>query len=247
MKRIIVGVFKVCAAAVSLSACAVQGNDNALSAIAPRIDQAEAKLRVTAAMQPAGDQSTTQISTGHFLADTGITAPTPAGYTSFCVRFADQCEADAASPRTITLTDEIWKKLSAVNLEINEAIWPQEDSRHYGRNEYWTIPTDGYGDCEDIALTKRKKLTEAGLPLPALRMAVVITPKRDRHAVLTIATDKGDFVLDNLNDTVQSWDKTGYRWIERQNAAEGWVSLQDAPRLLAGNDMSLATGSARAN
>ena len=26
---------------------------------------------------------------------------------------------------------------------------PEEDAAHYGVVDYWTIPKDGYGDCED--------------------------------------------------------------------------------------------------
>ena len=50
-----------------------------------------------------------------------------------------------------------------------------DDQRHYGRAEYWNIPTDGYGDCEDYALTKRRDLIAAGFPAQALRIAVVLT------------------------------------------------------------------------
>ena len=61
----------------------------------------------------------------------------------------------------------------------------------------------------------------------ALRMAIVITPKAERHAILTIATDKGDYVLDNLTQEILPWDRTGYRWLARQDDRNdwGWVDL----------------------
>jgi len=34
--------------------------------------------------------------------------------------------------------------------------------------------------------------------------------------VLTVRTDKGDYVLDNLTDKVKIWDATGYRFLKRQ-------------------------------
>ncbi len=142
----------------------------------------------------------------------------------------------------MTLNDSTWQTLARTNSLVNETIWPEDDQKHYGRAEYWTIPTDGYGDCEDIALTKRKQLLQAGLPMPALRMAVVITPQHERHAVLTVVTDKGDLVLDNLTDEIESWDKTGYRWLERQDAsASAWVSIETAPRLFAAYDANIPT------
>jgi hypothetical protein len=49
-------------------------------------------------------------------------------------------------------------------------------------------------------------------------MAVVVTPKRERHAVLLVETDKGEFVLDNLRSAILPWQVTGYRWVQRQNS-----------------------------
>ena len=102
------------------------------------------------------------------------------------------------------------------------------DATHYGKEEYWTIPTDGYGDCEDYVLAKRQVLIHLGLPEPALRIAVVITPRLVRHAVLTVVTDEGNFVLDNLRDDILPWDGTDYVFIKRQDPASvsGWVSLR---------------------
>jgi predicted transglutaminase-like cysteine proteinase len=41
--------------------------------------------------------------------------------------------------------------------------------------EHWDIGADGYGDCDDYALAKRMALIEAGLPMRALRIAIVRT------------------------------------------------------------------------
>ncbi len=112
-----------------------------------------------------------------------------------------------------------------------------DDQTHYGRAEYWNIPTDGFGDCEDYALTKRRDLMTAGFPAPALRIAVVLTDRNERHAVLTVATDRGDYVLDNLTSTIRNWDDTDYLWIERQDPSKawGWVMLDKSqnPALMA--------------
>ena len=53
--------------------------------------------------------------------------------------------------------------------------------------------------------------------MSAMRVAVVAMPQRERRAILTIATDKGDLVLDNLTDQIKLRKMTGYRWIERQD------------------------------
>src|SRR4051794_32938629 len=70
----------------------------------------------------------------------------PAGFASFCLRFADQCSTDPTSPAAVTLDVATLNKLARVNRGVNGAIWPEDDEKHYGRAEYWTIPTDGYGD-----------------------------------------------------------------------------------------------------
>jgi predicted transglutaminase-like cysteine proteinase len=146
------------------------------------------------------------------------TTGVPAAFIGFCARFPDQCPAILGPARPIVLTEEIWKTLLKVNSTVNSSVRPLPDREHYGRSEYWTLSSDGYGDCEDYALTKRKDLIAAGLPLSALRMAVVVTPKRERHAVLLVETDKGEFVLDNLRSAILPWQVTGYRWVQRQNS-----------------------------
>ncbi|NIJ47928.1 transglutaminase-like cysteine peptidase [Rhizomicrobium electricum] len=155
-------------------------------------------------------------------------AQTPAGFAGFCLRFASQCISTPGNATVVQLTDQSWQSLSRINRKVNSDIWPEEDEKHYGRNEYWTIPTDGLGDCDDYALTKRKDLIDAGFPMPALRLAVVYSPQSGRHAVLTVKTDKGDLVLDNLRDDILPWNATGFTWIERQAASDPmrWTSLQ---------------------
>jgi predicted transglutaminase-like cysteine proteinase len=156
------------------------------------------------------------------------TVTSPAGFINFCTRFVDQCASDG--PKLMALTPEAWAKLQEVNDRVNRAIMPEADMSHYGIAEYWTIPSDGRGDCEEYALSKRKELVAAGFPIRALRMAIAILSNGERHAVLTIATDHGDYVLDNLVANVKSWDNTGYQWVARQDpeTAWGWVSLLPA-------------------
>jgi predicted transglutaminase-like cysteine proteinase len=173
-----------------------------------------------------------------------VPAPVPAGFLSFCMRFAGQCDAAPGAASTIALDEQSWRTLSRVNRDVNDSIWPEEDEVHYGRAEYWTIPTDGYGDCDDYAVTKRKDLLDAGFPVAALRLAVVMTPAAERHAVLTVATDKGDLVLDNLSNDIHAWNTTGFTWIERQDSANprNWVSLQP---VMAQQSAGLPTATAR--
>jgi predicted transglutaminase-like cysteine proteinase len=101
------------------------------------------------------------------------------------------------------------------------------DIEHWGVIDRWDIPTDQKGDCEDFALLKRKTLRALGLPQSALLMTVVINDHDEGHAVLTVATDHGDLILDNVTDQIISWDQTHYYFVERQsmNDPNIWTRL----------------------
>ncbi len=106
---------------------------------------------------------------------------------------------------------------------------PLTDMDHWGVVEKWSYPDDGKGDCEDYVLLKRRMLMQAGWPREALLITVVRDKKGDGHAVLTVKTDKGDFVLDNQEEQVLLWSDTGYRFVKRQSQGNpnNWVSLGD--------------------
>lgn len=150
----------------------------------------------------------------------------PAGFISFCIRFPDQCEAGAEQATEVFLTATRWQLLQRINADVNRAIRPADDEAHYGRPEYWTIPSDGFGDCEDYALIKRRDLSRAGFPLKALRIAIVTSLQSGRHAVLVVVSDKSEFVLDNLTDAILDRRQSAYFWIERQDAFNpyAWIS-----------------------
>ena len=95
--------------------------------------------------------------------------------------------------------------------------------------ERWSYPDDGYGDCEDYVLLKRRMLMQAGWPRQALLITVVRDKHGDGHAVLTVKTDKGEFILDNQNEEILLWSETGYRFVKRQsqNDPNVWVALGD--------------------
>jgi predicted transglutaminase-like cysteine proteinase len=100
---------------------------------------------------------------------------------------------------------------------------------HHGLVEKWSYPDDGYGDCEDYVLLKRRMLMEAGWPREALLITVVRDRKGDGHAVLTVKTDQGEFILDNQNEDIVLWSEAGYRFVKRQSQSDpnAWVSLGD--------------------
>ena len=91
----------------------------------------------------------------------------------------------------------------------------------------WTI-APSKGDCNDYAVTKRHELLQSGLPARALRLSVVETASGIGHLVLIVATTKGDFVLDNLSETIRPWQSTDYRWLKIQSASDAkfWYAVR---------------------
>ena len=125
------------------------------------------------------------------------------------------------------LSQKSWSDLKRVNAWVNDKVQPMTDMEHWGVVEHWDYPNDGYGDCEDYVLFKRKLLIQAGWPRQALLITVVRDRNGDGHAVLTVKTDKGEFILDNQNEEIVSWQDTGYRFVKRQSQINPniWVLL----------------------
>ncbi|MFN3352179.1 MAG: transglutaminase-like cysteine peptidase [Brevundimonas sp.] len=120
-----------------------------------------------------------------------------------------------------------WRRVQRLNQRLNRAIRHREDVAVHGRPDVWRLPADGVGDCEDYALAKRRALIDMGVPASALSLALVRTPRGQSHAVLLLATEKGEMVLDNLNPRLTRWDRAGYVWVMRQEPGRPmlWRSL----------------------
>ena len=135
---------------------------------------------------------------------------------------------------TLVVDKALWAQLNAVNRNTNRAIRHTPDAKQYGREDYWAIPTGrgARGDCEDYVLAKRSALIEAGVSPDALSIAIVRTQWGELHAVLLVATDRGELVLDNLSQWIRRWDTVGYDWLERQVGADllTWRAVADAGR-----------------
>lgn len=157
-----------------------------------------------------------------------ITQPPP-GWVEFCVRQPGECAGPSTAPRDLALSRRARMDLVHVNKWVNEAIKPLTDLEHWGVIERWSYPDDGYGDCEDYVLLKRRMLIQSGWPREALLVTVVRDKENKTHAVLTVTTDKGDYILDNQNDDILLWSETGYRFVKRQSQSDPnvWVSLGD--------------------
>ncbi len=152
----------------------------------------------------------------------------PIGHYDFCQRYKAECEVRTSRDPRVALTPEKWNQLVQVNAEVNHDIAEATDQQIYGVPEYWAYPDKiGKGDCEDLALLKQRDLVRLGWPVGALLITVVRQKNGDGHAVLTVVTDRGDLVLDNMEQRVLLWDETNYEYLKRQSEYDSgqWVGI----------------------
>lgn len=166
---------------------------------------------------------------------TGSLTSQPIGHYDFCKRLPNECNQTFTQTAPIKLDQSVWAKIVLVNADVNTRIQPVTDMELYGQEEYWAYPVNA-GDCEDYALLKRRELAEAGLPLSSLLITVLRKPDGEGHAVLTVRTDRGDFILDNLTDAVKNWQETDYTYLKRQaaNHTGRWVSIETPSNMVVG-------------
>jgi len=159
------------------------------------------------------------------VAQVGVAKPIM-GWVRFCEQYPEECRVDPSEPGTVQLGAKEWQTLVRINQQVNAAIKPKTDMDHWGVEDRWDFAEDGYGDCEDYQLVKRKRLVEAGFPRRALRMTVVIDEEGAGHAVMMVRTNRGDFILDNKRNAVLPWHRTGYTYIKREgDQGMAWASL----------------------
>lgn len=159
--------------------------------------------------------------------ETGQQVAAPFGYVGFCVRNPSECEGGTDAPQFAVMTPEKWAELNKVNDYVNSAIPQVSDAALYDRDEWWAYPDTRGGDCEDLAMMKRKLLIERGWAPENLLISVVREWNGDGHAVLLVTTDRGEFVLDNKNWEIVAWADAPYQWIKRQSRERPfiWVNL----------------------
>src|SRR5215470_13330885 len=90
----------------------------------------------------------------------------PIGWVEFCIEYRAECATGPTEPRDVVLTAKAWTDMLKVNAQVNESIKPMTDLEHWGVVERWNYPDDGYGDCEDYVLLKRRMLMQAGRAKP---------------------------------------------------------------------------------
>lgn len=168
----------------------------------------------------------TQVQKVTYMTSFGDTLP-PIGYVTFCREHQAECRPGQRFADRIQLTAAKFQEIEEVNSAVNTAIAPITDLELYGKPEVWTYPVASKGDCEDYVLLKRRMLVQRGFPESTLLITVVRDENNEGHAVLTVRTDGGDFVLDNKRRDIARWAETPYTFVKRQSERNPlvWISL----------------------
>jgi predicted transglutaminase-like cysteine proteinase len=152
----------------------------------------------------------------------------PIGHYELCQRLPSECRVLRSNVKPAALNKSLWSRLIDINASVNSMVRPVTDLDAWGQEEVWSYPA-ATGDCEDYALLKRKLLMKAGIAENNLLITVVRQADGSGHAVLTVVTTQGEFVLDNLRGEVRPWNQTGYRFLKRQSSKNSgqWVGIDD--------------------
>jgi predicted transglutaminase-like cysteine proteinase len=89
------------------------------------------------------------------------------GWIELCARQPNECAGATTALRNIVLTPNAGTKLVHVN-KHDEIIKHLTDLDHLGLVELWSYPDDGYDDCGDYVLLKRRILIQSGWPRETL-------------------------------------------------------------------------------
>lgn len=159
---------------------------------------------------------------------TGGRTTQPVGHYEFCQTYPGECAQKTASKAPVEMSRPLWSAMIEINNAVNAAVAPRTDMEMWGREEFWSFPV-AEGDCEDYVLEKRRQLMATGVPAGSLLITVVKQPNGDGHAVLTVRTTKGDYILDNLEARVLTWVETPYTYLKRQSERNSgvWITIND--------------------
>jgi predicted transglutaminase-like cysteine proteinase len=168
-----------------------------------------------------------ELSEHQALMRTGGRVLQPVGHYHFCKSHPNECGPTVSVGNPGGLTEVAWQVIVEVNARVNARIIQITDEEYYGKPEWWTYPRSA-GDCEDFALLKKRELKARGFREPDLLISVVKKRDGSGHAILTVRTSQGDFVLDNLDERVRRWWQAPYRFEKRQSSVHAgqWVLIE---------------------
>ncbi|NGO64172.1 transglutaminase-like cysteine peptidase [Rhizobium daejeonense] len=161
------------------------------------------------------------LSAASFLEEKAATLA-PYAFVRFCIQMPKEC-APKQGAKEVGLSASVAVDIASINRSVNHRIAPRNDRNGL---DVWTL-SPRYGDCDDYAVTKRRKLIEAGLPARSVRLAIGRTPNGQGHAVVVVRTRTADLVLDNRSDAIKRVNEVDLVWIKMESAdnPKWWYAL----------------------
>lgn len=153
--------------------------------------------------------------------------------------------ATARETPSMTVADhDLLALIKAINTQVNRQFAQKTDYEVTGFGEYWEPVSASRlraGDCEDFAIEKRLRLTQAGIAPDRMFYGVAFVRGLGLHTVLIVRLDEGDYVLDSLAPRVRPWGDSHYSWLRFQVPGQPtvWTRAVDggtdrAPTVIAG-------------
>lgn len=159
---------------------------------------------------------------------------------------------DWSDALTVLQSSAEQQKLRNINEYFNRKLRFEDDSKTWGREDYWATPIEalmkGSGDCEDYSIAKYFSLKFSGVPVSKLRLTYVkariggmdsnIT---QAHMVLTYYStpDAEPLVLDNLVSEIRPASRrTDLAPIFSFNSEGVWVAGSSMPQPGGGSRLS---------
>lgn len=164
------------------------------------------------------------------LLDGASIGASPRPWLDFC-RDDPKRTRCASEPVVAELTSARLHQLMAAQEMVHQNTRQRPDEAFLG-DRWELIGHNQAGDCEDMALTKRDILMTWGWPAGALRPAICTISGVDDgvagdqlHAVLTVDTDGGTYVLGNLREGVRSIENSECeQWVMRSDGIQwSWI------------------------
>jgi predicted transglutaminase-like cysteine proteinase len=155
----------------------------------------------------------------------------PFAHARFCLQYPADCQTGVRpSDRSgFVLNAARWGELAQVNREVNRSIRPQRNGGGIMAERWLVWPTAG--DCNDYAVTKRHALLKRGWPSNVLLLAEALTPSGEHHLVLVVHARNGEFVLDNMTDSILTYARVRYQWLRVQSPRNPkfWFAVKQFP------------------
>lgn len=151
----------------------------------------------------------------------------PPAFETFCTDYPKLCQAKAG---TVRLDDRGLNHLRQTQRVVDGWMMYRRGSREAWKDKWKVLPRGviASGDCADSVVSKMAELVALGYPASALRPTYAVLPNGS-HLVLTVETDQGTYVMDNLQkEPLPISDKAfrNYHFTSRRgaNPAE-WVRI----------------------